>query len=60
MHRLFAQLFLADLWGGGSNHLLKEEEKHVATHMFDGLHLKTSTSGDWPSRSFKVTDVATI
>ena len=28
--------------------------------MFDGLHLKTSVSGELPSRSFKVTAVATI
>ena len=28
--------------------------------MFDGLHLKTSASGELPSRSFKVTAVDTI
>ena len=26
----------------------------------DGLHVKTSALGEWPSRSFKVTAVATI
>jgi len=28
--------------------------------MFDGLHVKTSAISEWPSRSFKVTTVATI
>ena len=31
-----------------------------AAQMFDGLHVKTSATGEWPSRSFKVTAVATI
>ena len=31
-----------------------------AAQMFDGLHAKTSATGEWHSRSFKVTAVATI
>ena len=28
--------------------------------LFDGLHVKTSATGEWPSKSFKVTAIATI
>ena len=39
---------------------LSVEIVYNAAQMFDGLHVKTSAKGEWPSRSFKVTAVATI
>ena len=39
---------------------LSVEIVYNAAQMFDGLHVKTSATGEWPSRSFKVTAVATI
>ena len=39
---------------------LSAEIVYNAAQMFDGLHLKTSARSELPSRSFKVTAVATI
>ena len=38
---------------------LSVEIVQTAAQMFDGLHVTTSATGEWPSRSFKVTAVAT-